>query len=67
MEFLFLDSGLIIGVAGTYMIWKSTTSTVMTKDQFLELDKEKCLIADRYMVLIENHKKLQESNLLRNG
>jgi DNA recombination protein RmuC len=65
MEFLFLVSGLIIGVVGTYMIWKSTTSTVMTKDQFLELDKEKCLIADRYMVLKENHKKLQESLIER--
>ncbi len=61
MELLFLISGLIIGIGGTYMIWKSTTSTVMTKEQFLELDKEKSLIEDRYRVLKENHRKLQES------
>ena len=58
-------SGLIIGVSGTYLIWKSTTSTVMTKDQFMELDKEKCLVEDRYRVLKENHKKLQESVIAR--
>ncbi len=61
MEFLFLISGLIIGVAGTYMVWKSTTSTVMTKEQFLELDKEKCLIEDRYRILKQNHEKIQEA------
>ncbi|GJM27941.1 MAG: DNA recombination protein RmuC [Cyclobacteriaceae bacterium] len=60
MEFLFLVSGLIIGVGGTYMVWKSATSTVMTKDQFLELDKEKCLVEERYSILKENHGKLQE-------
>ena len=61
MELLFLISGLIIGIGGTYMIWKSTTSTVMTKEQFLELDKEKCLTEERYRILKENHRKLQES------
>ena len=61
MELLFLISGLIIGIGGTYMIWKSTTSTVMTKEQFLELDKEKCLVEERYQMLKNNHKKLQES------
>ena len=58
-------SGLIIGVSGTYLIWKSSTSTVMTKDQFIELDKEKSLVEDRYRVLKENHKKLQETLLTR--
>ena len=65
MEFLFLISGLVIGVGGTYMLWKSTTSTVMTKEQFLELDKEKCLLEERYQILKEHHKKLQESQLER--
>ena len=65
MEFLFLISGLIIGVGGTYMVWKSTTSTIMTKDQFIELDKEKCLVEDRYKQLKENHRQLQESLLER--
>lgn len=65
MEFLFLISGLIIGVGGTYMLWKSTTSTVMTREQFLELDKEKSLIEDRYRALKENHKKLQESLMVK--
>jgi len=45
------------------MVWKSTTSTVMTKEQFLELDKEKCLVEDRYRILKENHKKIQETLL----
>ena len=65
MELIFLVTGLIIGVASTYLIWRSTTSTVMTKDQFLELDKEKCLIQDRYQSLKEDHKKLQESLIER--
>jgi len=65
MELIFLVTGLIIGVAGTCLIWRSTTSTVMTKDQFLELDKEKCLIEDRYQCLKENHEKLQESLIER--
>ena len=58
-------SGLIIGVSGTYLVWKSSTSTVMTREQFLELDKEKSLVEDRYRVLKENHHKLQESLLAR--
>ena len=37
----------------------------MTKDQFIELDKEKSLVEDRYRVLKENHKKLQETLLTR--
>jgi len=65
MEFIFLISGLIIGVGGTYMVWKSSTSTVMTRDQFLELDKEKCLVEERYRLLKENHQKLQETIMER--
>ncbi len=59
MEFLFLLSGLIIGVTCTYLVWKSTTSTVITKEQYLDLDKEKCLIADRYKIIKEQLANLQ--------
>jgi DNA recombination protein RmuC len=65
MEFLFLLSGLIIGVGGTYMVWKSTTSTVITREQFMELDKQKSLVEDRYQLLKENHEKLQETLVTR--
>ena len=61
MEFLFLFSGLTIGVACTYLVWRSTTSTVITKEQYLDLDKEKSLIADRYRAIKENFNSLQQA------
>ncbi len=61
MEFIFLLSGLIIGVTCTYLVWRSTTSSVMTKEQYLDLDKEKCLISDRYKSVKEQYDKLQEA------
>ncbi len=60
MEFIFLLSGLIIGIACTYLVWRSTTSSVITKEQYLDLDKEKSLVADRYKMLKEQFLELQK-------
>ncbi len=61
MEFIFLICGLTIGATCTYLVWKSTTSSVITKEQYLDLDKERCLISDRYKSLKDQYSKLHES------